>query len=386
MNPFLLIRGELKHSLGAALAIALVLALAASLGVTVSISERAIRQGMAQAGDDFDLLIGAQGSPTQLVLGAVYLRPEPLQLVPHSLLETVRNQKGVLWAAPLAFGDRWHDAPIIGTSSDMVLLGGKRQLSEGRVFSADHEAVVGASVPLGMGERFSPMHGQVATADTEQAHGHVRYTVTGRLPATGTPWDRAILVPVESIWKAHGLAVGSSGYSALVVKPQSIAAAYRLRSAWTNSQFQGIFTGEVLTSLFATMGEIRNIMQYMALSAEGVALCAALLAGFFAVSLRRKRLALLRALGAPGRYVIVTVWLSVTLTIGMGALFGLLLGWGTAQAIAALVQDSTGVALPVSLTHHEGLLFLGMLAAGSLIALLPALSSYRTSAGDTLRG
>ncbi len=385
MNPFLLIRGELKRSLAAVLAMALVLALASSLGVTVSISERAIRQGVARAGDDFDLLIGAQGSPVQLVLGAVYLRPESLQLVPHSLLETVQKQQGVLWAAPLAFGDRWNDAPIIGTTADMVLLGGKRQLSEGRVFSAPHEAVVGAAVSLSMGKTFSPLHGQLPAVDSEHAHEHVRYTVTGRLPATGTPWDRAILVPVESIWEAHGLNATSSGYSALVVKPQSIAAAYRLRSFWTNNQFQGIFTGEVLTSLFATMGEIRNIMQYMAFSAEGVALCAALLAGFLAVSLRRKRLALLRALGAPGRYILVAVWLMVTLIIGMGGILGLILGRGTAQIIACLIQSGTGIVLPVALSLHEGMLFLGMLALGSLIALLPALASYRTSAGDTLR-
>lgn len=105
MNPFLLIRGELKRSLAAALAVALVLALAVSLGVAVSISERSIRQGMTQAGDDFDLLIGAQGSPAQLVLGAVYLRPEALQLIPGTALDNIQKQDGVLWAAPLAFGD-----------------------------------------------------------------------------------------------------------------------------------------------------------------------------------------------------------------------------------------------------------------------------------------
>ena len=134
------------------------------------------------------------------------------------------------------------------------------------------------------------------------------------------------------------------------------------------------------------MGEIRDIMQYMALSAEGVALCAALLAGFFAVALRRKMLALLRALGAPKRYIIVTVWLLVTLTISLGGAVGLMFGWGAARIIGILIRDNTGVVLPVTLSEHEGMLFLGILLTGSLVALLPALASYRTSAGDTLRG
>ena len=386
MNPFLLIRGELKRSLAAALAVALVLALAVSRGVAVSISERSIRQGMTQAGDDFDLLIGAQGSPAQLVLGAVYLRPEALQLIPGTTFDNIQKQEGVLWAAPLAFGDRWHSSPIIGTTVDMVLLGGKRRLEEGRVFAASNEAVIGASVPLNPGDSFSPMHGRIETGASDHKHAHVSYTVTGRLPATGTPWDRSILIPMEGVWKTHGLASNSSCFSAIVVKPKTIADAYRLRASWTTSQTQGVFTGEVLTTLFAAMGEIRDIMQYMALSAEGVALCAALLAGFFAVALRRKMLALLRALGAPKRYIIVTVWLLVTLTISLGGAVGLMFGWGAARIIGILIRDNTGVVLPVTLSEHEGMLFLGILLTGSLVALLPALASYRTSAGDTLRG
>ncbi|MFR4118068.1 MAG: hypothetical protein ACLT2T_03845 [Bilophila wadsworthia] len=75
MNPLMLIKGELRRSFGGILALALVLALSLSLGVGVSMTERAVRQGTARAGDAFDLLVGAQGSSVQLMLGAVYLRP-----------------------------------------------------------------------------------------------------------------------------------------------------------------------------------------------------------------------------------------------------------------------------------------------------------------------
>lgn len=62
MNPLMLIKGELRRSFGGILALALVLALSLSLGVGVSMTERAVRQGTARAGDAFDLLVGAQGS------------------------------------------------------------------------------------------------------------------------------------------------------------------------------------------------------------------------------------------------------------------------------------------------------------------------------------
>ena len=289
MNPLMLIKGELRRSFGGILALALVLALSLSLGVGVSMTERAVRQGTARAGDAFDLLVGAQGSSVQLMLGAVYLRPQSLPLVPGGAVTEILTQEGVVWAAPLAFGDRWNASPLVGTTTDMVTLGGNRTLAEGRAFAAQDEAVLGAGVPLLLGEAFSPMHGQVSASHNE--HGHVRYKAVGRLPETGTPWDNAILIPIESVWAVHdalpdaghGLPLGHlfegkgsplPGVSAVVVKPESIAAAYRLRAFWQTAtlpdadgrpvNMQGVFTGEVLTELFATLGDMRDIMTGMA--------------------------------------------------------------------------------------------------------------------------
>ena len=115
MNPLMLIKGELRRSFRGILALALVLALSLSLGVGVSMTERAVRQGTARAGDAFDLLVGAQGSSVQLMLGAVYLRPQSLPLVPGGAVTEILTQEGVVWAAPLAFGDRWNASPLVGS-------------------------------------------------------------------------------------------------------------------------------------------------------------------------------------------------------------------------------------------------------------------------------
>ena len=342
MNPLMLIKGELRRSFGGILALALVLALSLSLGVGVSMTERAVRQGTARAGDAFDLLVGAQGSSVQLMLGAVYLRPQSLPLVPGSAVSEILTQEGVVWAAPLAFGDRWNASPLVGTTTDMVTLGGKRRLAEGRAFAAQDEAVLGAGVPLRLGETFSPMHGQVSASHNE--HGHVRYKAVGRLPETGTPWDNAILIPIESVWSVHdalpdaghGLPLGHlferkgsplPGVSAVVVKPESIAAAYRLRAFWQTAtvsdaggrpvNMQGVFTGEVLTELFATLGDMRDIMTGMAYAAQFVALCGVMLVGGMAVSMRKRMLGTLRVLGAPRAYLVLSVWCVVSASIAV---------------------------------------------------------------------
>ena len=73
MNPFPLVVAELRrHRLGASAVVALI-ALAVALGVALGAQESALRRASARAADRFDLVVGAPGSPTQLVLTTVYL-------------------------------------------------------------------------------------------------------------------------------------------------------------------------------------------------------------------------------------------------------------------------------------------------------------------------
>lgn len=387
MNPFLFLRGEFRRSWGGALALALVLAFAGSLSPAVSMMERAVRSGMAQSADAFDLLVGAKGSAVDLVLGAVYLRPEALSLMPGGTLEEVKAHGGVRWAAPLAFGDRWRDCPIAGSSPELVNLGGRRPLASGRMFLNDGEAVVGASVPLREGDSFSPSHGSVAEAvpgEEGRTHAHT-FRVVGRMPATGTPWDRAVVVPIEALWNMHGSGSGEGQCSVVVVKPVTVADAYRLRSALNTSETQAVFTGEVLTRLFGTLEQMHDVMMLLASGAQAAALAAALVSGFFAVAMRVKAMALLRALGASHAFLAVSVWLMVSGIMFAGCLLGLGLGCLMASAAAAWIQAETGVALTVTISARECLAALTAAGCGCLAAFLPAWFACRKTAGELLR-
>lgn len=384
MNPFLFLRGEFRRSWGGALALALVLAFAGSLSPAVSMLERAVRSGMAQSADAFDLLVGTKGSAVDLVLGAVYLRPEPLSLLPEGTLENVKAHGGIRWAAPLAFGDRWRDYPIAGTSSELVTLGGRRPLASGRMFVSNNEAVVGAGVPLQVGESFAPSHGSVAEAalgeGTEHAHD---FRVVGRMPATGTPWDRAVIVPVEALWAMHDGGYGRC--SAVVVKPVTVADAYRLRSALNDDRTQAVFSGEVLTRLFGTLEQMHDVMLLLGSGAQAAALAAALVSGFFAVAMRVRAMALLRALGASHGFLAVSVWLMVSGIMAAGCALGVGLGYLTAVAAAQWIQAETGVALMVSLSAGECLTALAAAGCGCAAAFLPAWFACRKTAGELLR-
>ena len=102
INPLPAIVADLRRTrLGVAAAVALI-AIALSLGITVSAQERALRRGSAAAADAFDLVIGAPGSETQLVLTTVYLQPAALPLIDGEALRRLAADPGVLDVAPIA--------------------------------------------------------------------------------------------------------------------------------------------------------------------------------------------------------------------------------------------------------------------------------------------
>ncbi|MFJ5458258.1 FtsX-like permease family protein [Pectobacterium sp. CHL-2024] len=204
MIPWRLIWVDWRRLWPGVLVVVLLIAVATALSISVSLQERALRMGSAKAADRFDLVIGAPGSETQLVLSSVFLQPSALTLIPAQVLTDLEKNPLVAWAAPVAFGDFYQGMPIVGTTPPLVTDNGKRQLTAGRVFNDGFEAVVGAQTGLTVGSTFSPIHGQVGT-EGAHAHDDVTYTVVGVLPADGSAWDKAILVPVNAVWRVHGI-------------------------------------------------------------------------------------------------------------------------------------------------------------------------------------
>ena len=402
MNPFPIVSADLRRNRLLALVTVLLVALALATGIAVISQERALRQGSARAADDFDLLIGAPGSPTQLVLSTVYLQAQAIPLLDGAVLAKAAQAPGIAYAAPIAFGDHWQGHAIVGTTADFALRGGRLAPSEGRVFARRGEALVGAAVPLAIGATITPQHGHHGAEhhdddDGEKpdtTHAAMYYTIVGRLPAKHTIWDTAVLVPVEDVWAVHGLADGHEtagdqrigppwaasrlpGVPAIAVKPASVPAAYALRGQFRTGNSTALFPAEVLNELYVALGNVRDLMSLLAIATQALVVAAvlmALLVGFLA---RRRQFAVLRAIGASRGYVFCTVWMEVALLIGAGAVLGLLLGYGAAAALSFWLQGETGFAMRASLGTEELLLLGGLMLAGALFAALPAWQAFR---------
>jgi len=394
MSPLLVVKATIARHLGTYTLFILLVAVATAIGVAITAQEAALRTGSARAADKFDLVVAAPGSQTDVVLAAIYLRPGTVPLLDPTIVGKALAEPHAKISAPLGFGDNIRGAPIVGTVAPFVehLSGG---LQQGRLFAAESEAVVGAACDLAVGESFRAEHG-MHHEEGEDADHHehpATLTVVGRMKPTGTPWDNSVIVPIEFVWRVHGLPTGHAetesrigapfdparlpGVPAIVMKPDTINAAYGLRNAYRTASSMAFFPAEALVRLYDVLGDVRTLMSALAWATQGLVVIA-MLAGVMAIlTLHRRQFAVLRALGAPRLYIFLCVWTQIAFVAVAGAILGLLLGAGAALMVSHLITRATGIVLAARIGWDELLLVGAMIAFGLLIATVPAFISYR---------
>jgi len=171
---------------------------------------------------------------------------------------------------------------------------------------------------------------------------------------------------------------------AIVVKPQTINAAYGLRNLYRTPLSMAFFPAEALVRLYEVLGDIRELMGWLALATQGLVVIA-MLAGVMAIlTLHRRQFAVLRALGAPRLYIFLCVWTQIAVIAVAGALGGLLIGGGLAVLVSHVITRATGIVLPARIGPDEWLLVGGMIAFGLIVATVPAFVSYRRSVIESL--
>lgn len=401
MNPFPVVFSLLHRHRVTLISFVVLITFAVALGIAITTQERAVRQGSARAADKFDLVVGAPGSPFDLVLASVYARPTAMGLVAAEDFARLLAEPEAEFAAPIAFGDSVMGFPLMGTTAEfLTYLAGP--LVEGRMFERPYEALLGVNVTLTVGEQVYAAHDAI---DSEEMLHEDRITVVGRLPRTNSAWDNVVVVPVEQVWLSHHLPAGHAplddphemaigppfdpnyltGVPAVVVKPANVPAAYGLRNAWRTNSTQAIFPAEILVQLYAVLGDARAIMSFLALATQ-VLVVAAILSGVMVIlQLFQVRFAVLRALGASGLYVFLVAWTYVALLIAGGAALGLVLGTGASFAVSSYLEMRSGIAMPVSLAWADVQFVLLLVVAGAAMAVVPAIAVYRQPVVEALR-
>jgi putative ABC transport system permease protein len=222
------------------------------------------------------------------------------------------------------------------------------------------------------------------------------YTVVGILAASGTAYDTAVYVTVETVWEVHAGAeqnpfvIGDAGFAdrltSVLVQPVGFVEQNLIwQQFYADTQAQAVFPGQELGGLFDLLRQGEEILTAVGYLVLGIAGLTVFLSMYSAILSREKDIAIMRSVGG-GRLNVFRVVLFETLLLTiLGMLLGRLIGYGAAVVIASVFSERSALPLPVHyLTDLEPILWLMTLAVGVLAGLLPAALAYRVDVLEKL--
>lgn len=341
-----------------------------------------------------DVVVGAKGSPLQLILAGVFHMDVPPGNIPLDEVLALEKNSAVAQLIPLSLGDSFAGARIVGTRHAYVQHY-QAELAQGRMWQQPMEAVVGAEVAqqnqLQLGAQFVGSHGLTGGG---HAHGETPYHVVGQLAACGCVLDRLILTATESVWQVHEKTLALDAHDAALLAEEReitlaliryktpLAAVSFPRFVNTTTSMQAAAPALEITRLIHMLGVGLDVLRgfgAMLLATAGMSVWLAL---WSAVRERQTDLALLRMLGAApskiaGLLVCEALWLAL-----LASVLGVLAGHVLAQWIGILLQAQHSVTVTGWLwLSAEWWVPVSALGVAVLAALPPALQAYRVEVG-----
>jgi putative ABC transport system permease protein len=366
----------------------LLLALGIATITLLLLATAQIEERMGRDARGIDLVVGAKGSPMQLVLSGVFHLDAPTGNIPLADAQALARSPAVKKAIPLALGDSYRSYRIVGTSHDYVAHYGA-QLAAGKLWQEPMEVVLGAETAaatnLGLGAEFTGAHGLSAGGD---AHDEEHFKVVGVLAPTGTVLDRLVLTSVESVWEVHehGKAAERREITALLVQYASpLAAATMPRQINAMSALQAASPAYESARLFRMIGVGVHLLRAFGLVLVLVAGLSVFIALLNALEERRYDLAVMRMLGASREKLLGLMILEGAVLSLAGGVAGIALGhlFAAVLGMALKAQQQAAITGWTWLPQELWLLVLAV-GVGIAAALLPALRAYRADVAPVL--
>lgn len=375
-----------------------------------------------------DLVIGAKGSPLQMILSSMYHIDAPTGNVSIGEIRPFLNPKHPLieTAIPLSMGDNYRGYRILGTEQK-ILDFYEVELAEGAIWEKNFEVTLGASVAaelgLKIGDEFSSSHGFVD--DDDFAHDH-NFKVVGILQPSGTVMDQLILCTTQSFWLVHDHEMEAGGaeeeeheheegeehdhaghdhdahnavpkpllqeadeeeITSLLIKfkGRNFQALNMQRSINENTDLQVATPAIEINRLFSLMDTGEQALRVLAVVIIFVSGLSIFISLFSSLQDRQYELALMRVMGAtPGKLFSLIILEGILLAL-LGFIVGILLSHGGMQIFAGAMQEAYRYTFSgLEFLIEEYYLFLGAIGVGLLAAIIPAIRAARTDISETL--
>jgi len=357
-----------------------------------------------------DLVIGAKGSPLQLILSSMYHIDAPTGNISIKEAKPFLREGHPLIkkSVPLSMGDNYKSYRIIGTDYSILELY-NAEIKEGKKWSATYEVTAGAEVAdkldLKIGSKFKSSHGFNDDEDLEHEEG--TFVIVGILAPTGSVIDQLLLCNTKSIWDVHKhqggehasqdftnaepvfdmkrsslLAFEEEDITSILIqyKNKTNFQALNLpRNINENTDLQAASPAYEINRLYDMMGTGTKALQLLAILIAIVSAISIFVSLINSLRQRKYELSLLRVLGGKP----ITLFTIIILEGIVMSILGFILGMIFSHVSMALLGDSLSEKynydfVPWQLHGKELYLFIVSIALGFFAALIPALMAYGT--------
>ncbi len=379
-----------------------------SLGIAVItillLFSKQMEQKINQNTKGIDLVVGAKGSPLQLILCNLFHIDFPTGNIKLFEADRVARNRLVKKAIPLALGDSYQNFRIVGTTKDYAELYAANLIT-GNWWKSNMEVVLGstaaAQLSLKIGDSFASTHGLINGGGS---HDEMPFKVKGILNKSNTILDNLILTNVESIWEAHKnhnshVTTNDSSFvpsrlvssvsnndstkeiTSMLIQYRSPMAAIQLpRLVNSQSNLQAASPAFETARLFSILGvgvEILTGFAYVLIFISALSIFIAL---YNSLLERRYDMAIMRSMGATRSVLVQSILLEGSLLTLFGSTLGLLLGHIAIMLMGMWLTDLQKTDISGWVFYNEEWMILtGSLLLGVLCSIIPAIQAYKTN-------
>jgi putative ABC transport system permease protein len=389
--------------------------LAIGLSVALFLSVEKVRTGAKASFADTitgtDLIVGARSGSVQLLLYSVFRIGNATNNLTWESYQGIAVQPEVDWIVPISLGDSHRQFRVMGTTPAFFerykyRSGQSIAVRKGAIMSDLFDTVIGADVAktLGydVGDPIVVAHGLASFSE----HADQPFRISGILEKTGTPVDRTVIISLQAIeavhvdWQSGGQIPSQSTPADVIrqmeLKPQAVTAALigvksrlqvfglqRTINEYPQEPLLAILPGVALQELWQIVGIAETALIAVSAMVVITALIGMMATIFSSLNERRREMAIFRAMGARPRVVLGLLVLEAILMAAIGSILGLALLYVGLFISQPLIDTAFGLWLPIEApTMREVWVMLGVVAAGAIVSMVPALRAYRLSLAD----
>ncbi len=382
----------------------LLLALGLAIITVLILIQDQFENKMTKDAEGIDLVVGAKGSPLQLILSSVYHIDFPTGNIDMEEAMGLSRNRLVKNIIPLGMGDNYQGYRIVGSNYDYLDLY-KAEVENGKRWTKPFDVVLGKDVAdkleFKVGDQFIGSHGIGSSSHDHDEHP---YTVTGILAPMGNVLDKLILTSIESVWYTHDdehdhdkfeAEVSTTGFpetdedrevTSLLIQYRNPMAAVQLpRFINSRSSLQAASPAFEISRLFELLGIGITLIQGLAIIIIVIAGLGIFIALFNSLKERKYDLAVMRTLGASNGQLFMHIILEGVILTFLGAVVGIIIGHLFLAVLVMQNEQGAISTLSAAVFLTEEFYILGYaIVVGVLASLIPAWNAYQTDIAKQL--